>query len=113
IVLLLPFEQSLSASHVGEMFQFIAPNCLHGSCPIPVAIGNIWPLLAALLVLFHLFVARCAWKRTAPHPFSSVLRCVRCPGYQELRRRCRLAVAFSWSGDLVPPSPPAEKANAR
>jgi hypothetical protein len=65
---------------------FRAPWQRHSFRKIAVALRNIRPSVAALLVFFHLFVARRMWKRTAPHPFLSILRCVRCPCCQEQRR---------------------------
>src|SRR5262249_21008762 len=62
----LPFEQSDGTSYVGEMLQFIAPNCLHGSRPGPVAVGDVRPSLAAALVLFQPLVARRVRKTAAP-----------------------------------------------
>jgi hypothetical protein len=86
-IFLLPLDEySLSTFYVGKMGQFRAPWQRHSFRKIAVALRNIRPSFAALLVFFHLFVARRMWKRTAPHPFLSILRCVRYSWQQGQRR---------------------------
>ena len=94
------------------MFQFIAPNCLHGSRPVPVAVGDVRPSLAAALVLFQPLVARRVQKTAAPDLVPTVtVRMMNglpdpvalplLPLLPETAQRYRIGAAFSLAAPLL------------